>query len=66
MNTRDLQGFTSWDEKDLNRAVSGFVRTFHRLPKHEELLRLRRAEHRIHLRLPARGRRRIASVIATL
>lgn len=66
MNTTDLACFDDIDEQDLEQMVARFVRVFHRLPSSAELTRFRRARSMLAMRLPAKGRRRLATLIATL
>lgn len=63
MNTRDLAALAHWDERELTRLTTRFVRIFHRLPRYDELLAFRRNDARLHLRIPARTRRSLASAI---
>ena len=60
MNTRDLGALDSWDEKELETLVARFVRTFHRLPSSDDLVKLRRTRSGLQLRLPRQARRTIA------
>jgi hypothetical protein len=57
MNSRELASLNDWDEKELEELVARFVRVFHRLPKHDELITFHRTRASLHLRLPAQGRR---------
>jgi hypothetical protein len=66
MNTRELGVLESWDEKELESLVARFVRTFHRLPSGEELVKFRRTRSGLHLRLPAQTRRTLAGIVATI
>jgi hypothetical protein len=66
MNTRDLGAFDGWDENELGTLVARFVRTFHRLPSADELVKFRRTRSGLQLRLPRQARRSIAGVVATL
>jgi hypothetical protein len=66
MNTNDLPCLRDVEDETLERSVTCFVRAFGRLPRGDELARLRRARARLHLRIPAQGRRRLATLIAAL
>jgi hypothetical protein len=64
MNTRELSDLKGWDEQELQQLVARFVRIHHRLPDADELVAIRRHRSRLHLRLPHRARRGVASLIA--
>ena len=66
MNTRELADFDDWDEEELETLVARFVRNFRRLPSGEDLVNFQRSRSGLHLRLPAQGRRKVASLIASL
>jgi hypothetical protein len=51
---------------DIDALTARFEQLFHRTPSARDLDRFRRADSRVRLRLPARTRRRLARVIATL
>lgn len=57
VNTRELSLMKDWDEDELQRLVTRFVRTFRRFPSYDELVRFRHARGQLHLRRPAQGPR---------
>ena len=63
MNTRDLAALDHWDERELTRLTTRFVRIFHRLPGYDELVTFRQADVRLHLRVPVQARRNLATMI---
>ena len=57
--------FDDWDERELERLVARFVRSFRRLPSSAEIINFRRSRSHLH-RVPAQGRRGLARFIAGL
>ncbi len=66
MNTRELAQFQDFDEQTLQDLVTRFVRTFHRFPSYDQLVRFHSARGQLRLRLPRHSRRRPARLVATL
>ena len=57
MDSREFPPIESWDDKELQRLVTRFVRLFHRLPSHDELAWFRRLPKKCVLRVPAQSSR---------
>jgi hypothetical protein len=66
VNTRELAEFQDWDERALQELVVRYVRTFHRFPSRDQLVRFRSARGQLQLRIPRRGGPRRATLVATL
>lgn len=63
LTTHDLAAPNRRDEHDMTVLNSRFVEIFHRLPSDEELVRFRRGEAPLHLRLQRQTRRSLARLI---
>jgi len=65
VNTAELVKYQDWDESTLQELVGRYVRTFHRVPSYDQLVRFRSARFQLQLRIPRR-RRRVARSVASL